>query len=635
MPSAEQQTGMSTVANEWTQPLFECDIVMKGGITSGIVYPGAVVELARRYRFRQIGGASAGAIAAAAVAAAEYGRETSGGFARLHRVPGELAEEVNGDPLLLRLFRPERTTRPLFDSAIAFLRHGALRGVLSLLLNFWRFPVVAASVAALAVVLAVWADVRWPVAIAAIAAAPWIAALGLGRDIVAAFGALKENDFGLCRLGPGAAGEEPLTVWLHRVIQEAAGKPLNEPLTFTHLWAPPLRGDETQQERDEHEELIRQAAWDASQRRIDLQVMTTNLTHGRPMRLPIGADRFTGAAEDGDGLLFDSEEWLQFFPRSVVDHMAARAEPLSEETQRKIAAVGGTDAIRRFPVGGELPVVVAARMSLSFPVLISTVPLMRLRYGPGGVQPTLERVVFSDGGISSNFPVHFFDSPLPTRPTFALNLTGFERGETPDPQNPGTSVEEPRAASEQARERWKDIGSMGAFFVAIKDAMQNWRDNAQSRLPGFRDRIAHIKLATGEGGLNLAMKADKISELNARGAYAGERLTELFSGEPRPTERWNDHRYTRLRVTLSVLDQFLRSVERGYAGAGDDVTMPYADRLAMGGNPPYPLQPRALLDFAIATIDEYVALAGGWGETTLADENLPHPRAVLRIVPPV
>lgn len=54
--------------------LRNADIVMKGGITSGVVYPGAVWELAQAFRFRSIGGTSAGAIAAAATAAAEHGR---------------------------------------------------------------------------------------------------------------------------------------------------------------------------------------------------------------------------------------------------------------------------------------------------------------------------------------------------------------------------------------------------------------------------------------------------------------------------------------------------------------------------------------------------------------------------------
>ena len=48
-----------------------CDLVMKGGITSGIVYPNAVLALARDFRFKNIGGTSAGAIAA-------YAREAQG-----------------------------------------------------------------------------------------------------------------------------------------------------------------------------------------------------------------------------------------------------------------------------------------------------------------------------------------------------------------------------------------------------------------------------------------------------------------------------------------------------------------------------------------------------------------------------
>src|SRR4029077_6413964 len=50
------------------------DLTMQGGTTSGVVYPLAVCELATSFRFRNVGGASAGAIAAAFTAAAELGR---------------------------------------------------------------------------------------------------------------------------------------------------------------------------------------------------------------------------------------------------------------------------------------------------------------------------------------------------------------------------------------------------------------------------------------------------------------------------------------------------------------------------------------------------------------------------------
>ena len=41
-----------------------CDLVMKGGVTSGVVYPPVIVELAEKHEFVSIGGTSAGAIAA-------------------------------------------------------------------------------------------------------------------------------------------------------------------------------------------------------------------------------------------------------------------------------------------------------------------------------------------------------------------------------------------------------------------------------------------------------------------------------------------------------------------------------------------------------------------------------------------
>ena len=51
-----------------------CDLVLTGGVTDGVIYPWAVLELARAYRFKNIGGTSVGAMAAAVTAAAEYAR---------------------------------------------------------------------------------------------------------------------------------------------------------------------------------------------------------------------------------------------------------------------------------------------------------------------------------------------------------------------------------------------------------------------------------------------------------------------------------------------------------------------------------------------------------------------------------
>src|SRR4051794_13522651 len=98
-------------------PTRYCDLVMKGGITSGVVYPLAACELAKGYRFKNIGGTSAGAIAAAATAAAELGRASAtGGFTLLRTLPAFLGTKPGGAPYpnLFYFFQPQAGTKPLF-----------------------------------------------------------------------------------------------------------------------------------------------------------------------------------------------------------------------------------------------------------------------------------------------------------------------------------------------------------------------------------------------------------------------------------------------------------------------------------------------------------------------------------------
>lgn len=306
----------------------------------------------------------------------------------------------------------------------------------------------------------------------------------------------------------------------------------------------------------------------------------------------------------------------------------------------RLTSLAGSDPLhrpdlRRFPIGPDLPVLVATRMTLSFPFLISAIPLYELDCRQA--EPPLVRVLFSDGGITSNFPVHFFDSPLPTRPTFALNLTNFAPGETAHPDRPCEDVAAPPRANEPAYAPVSYIGSMVGFLIAIKDAMQNWRDNAQAELPGFRDRVIAIKLASGEGGLNLTMDAEKIAALNARGACAGDRLLELFTGDGKSKpQQWNDHRFVRYRTTMSLIERFLRAFSTSYTAPPDSVTIPYPERVALGTSPPYPLAKHSL-QFAQETTTAYLDLVGDWvrAQETLDDQNVPRPPSTLRAVPPV
>src|SRR5690606_36044877 len=114
---------------------------MKGGITSGVVYPPAIARLAQRYRFRSVGGASAGAIAAGATAAAEYGPRSARRPDAFEELAG-LSEEVASG--LGQLFVPSPKGRPLFGVFMYLLGHSsggpeggrnALTGALQILLS--------------------------------------------------------------------------------------------------------------------------------------------------------------------------------------------------------------------------------------------------------------------------------------------------------------------------------------------------------------------------------------------------------------------------------------------------------------------------------------------------------------------
>jgi hypothetical protein len=106
-------------AYDYDHPARDCDIVMKGGITSGVVYPHAICELAQTYRLRSVGGTSVGAVAAAGAAAAEFGR-AEGGFQKLAELPRWLGDGSN----LSDLFQPQPGTRRVFRLLLASLGVG-------------------------------------------------------------------------------------------------------------------------------------------------------------------------------------------------------------------------------------------------------------------------------------------------------------------------------------------------------------------------------------------------------------------------------------------------------------------------------------------------------------------------------
>lgn len=702
--------------------LLECDLVMRGGITSGIVYPKAVAELSKTYRFRSIGGTSAGAIAASVTAAAEYGRQrilsvgrtdfADAPFRSVSKIPEELADRNGrgGRTRLLRLFQPQKKTAPLLKLVLAatsaaaqkaeetkggqqndrfedraFVIGKAMVNAFPLASFIGAFPgfllgmsIVAGltryywegvsgqtlisqpstdttlfgltvtdalawilSSSAMMIFLiglcvgAIWFSKRLMTAVAALAFAmplglwlhlQYLGLLGIsltGADNFSAFSiqfglviaefsalvgsllasafmtvrristAIPANMYGLCTgltagKNNGTAG---VTDWLHQFIQRVAGRTAEEkPLTAGDLWRP--------QGYNGFDDIAE------GRRDIELSLMVTNVTRGISHRFPF-LEGWRGS------LYFRHSDFMRLFPRPVVEHMIQHAQ-LAE---KDVALPKG---FCRLPPAKDLPIVFGARMSMAYPFLLSAVPLYAVdwsRQGANG-QYNLKRCWFSDGGLTSNFPINLFDRPLPSRPTFGINLVPdtarhFEVALPEAQEGPVRKMnfeaydfearslrkvvrnesDEKSADSGSEKELWDDIwmprrndqdlfkvirfndfegkkGSVSGFFEALFDTARNWADTELTHMPGYRDRIVHVELKPNEGGLNLDMAKDVIERVGEKGRLAGKLLAARFDPQPGPDPQndeeieldWENHRWVRYRSTMAALEHVARDL---------------------------------------------------------------------------
>jgi Patatin-like phospholipase len=612
--NAEIETG------PWPEePEEVCDLVMKGGVASGVVYPGAILALAKRYRFRNVGGTSAGAIAATVTAAAELGRREgrNGGFVRLR----EVADAIGEPNLVLGLFQPRPENRSLFELAVKMMEArakgaSAMRRVITYSLRALWLPVALFAVAWTAAVSIVgyalflwlgwWSALTWPAL--AVSAAVGVAFLGAcavaltvsrpSRALVRTLGD-RDSGFGVC---PGIAQEgfdQPaLTDWLHTHIQACAGRNESDaPLTFADL-------------KDDEDDA----------RSVFLQLMTTDVSSGRPVRLPL--------PEDSD-FYFDPDDIGKLIPVRVATWMRDQATRSMEVDGRTVYQVPGAG----------MPVLLATRMSLAVPGLIASVPFYERR--PEGSQPDHVEHWFSDGAITSNFPVHFFDALLPGHPTFGLDLMGPPHealGAGPEDETL-QQVYIPAGPGSPEPVRWTRITGFGEFVSQVLDTGLNWRDTLQMEMPGFRDRICHIRLDPSEGGLNLSMKPEAVKRLMKRGAAAGESFSRF--GFPL-------HRFTRYLTFMQMLEvELQRARERfGYDRDGGDDARWFRARLAETvGDRDYPWPTALDPDWcakARASTQALLDLAAEWGREEPPPSlgfdrpgQTPTPRPALRIVPPV
>lgn len=637
---------------------LECDLVMRGGITSGVVYPGAVRELSKTYRFRSIGGTSAGALAAAITAAAEFGARhgDATAFEQIATIPEELGGEVAGQPRLLSLFQPQRGTRPLFRFLLAMLGRtasdadrdpstlrralGATRALLGSF-SWAAFLFAAATAAGFLLLLAILRSLT------GVAVDEWspdtaflllllvllslAAAIGgaLRAAVTTAAKTLPANYFGICTGKTTDAQAPALTDWLHDKIQRLSGRRADDrPLTFADLRAAP--------------------GGPAGEASIDLVLITTNITQGISHSFP--------EIEAGAGpLFFNARQMGEFLPDSVVDYLKAtgRERRLSQRffDSARLQALADRDLFP-LPEGPRLPILLGARMSLSFPFLLSAVPLYAIR--PAADQAAglrVQTVWFSDGGLTTNFPIHIFDGPLPRRPTFAINLVYedaelVEASEAPDslppepsalePATPPASLDEAGAAAlarvwmpdsndkgriaryvEFAKPGKSGLAHLGGFFMALFDTARNWGDTQLALYPGFRDRIVNVRMFPGEGGMNLKMPPEDIAKLSLRGQMAGYLLAARFAGttggiDPQNGKAirlsWDNHRWVRYRAFMAALESTLQRLNRAWTAAAPngDFAALFARCRALA--PSYNWSSRGQCDDAEARTAELLAL---------------------------
>lgn len=632
------------------QDMPQCDLVMKGGITSGVVYPKLIAELAARYRFKNIGGTSAGAIAAAGCAAAQLGRlslKNPGGFDELSRLPTQLGEQA-GEPaqsMLSHLFQPAEAVAPHFAVLLSTLNapHPLTaigRALLAIVRQFWGMallgvvlalllfaPVVAlasptagaASVIGTALgVLVLWwlwaafglsrlarlksSPVLAPAAWWAIGLAftaiglcfavhahvsghLWVATLAGGiaapltiglvvalsgfRFVVTLVQGMHGNGYGICSgltMHKNEGGPEGLTDWLSHYFNGLAGLGLERPLTFGDLWGAPFDG-------------TRFTDIPAADRQINLEVMTTAVSQQLCFAIPFRGDQ---------ALYYEPAELRKLFPTSVtkwIEAVSAAEAAAGTRAEQVVHEEGGVQRVlSRLPGNVNLPVVMAVRLSLSFPALLSAIPLYAVDFSLKRNQRPTDAAVsapftlhatrswFSDGGIASNMPLHFFDAVLPKHPTFAVNLKT---------EHPDFKIDPTRKAAEQqgrvylpdsnvggllrywrAPQDGSAVGGLVGFFGSIVNTMQNWRDELQFPYPGYRDRIVQVSQLADEGGLNLNMPTENIERLSDAGEYAAQRLIARFYPPDAPVSKgWKNHQEVRLRTFLGVLEQMALALQ--------------------------------------------------------------------------
>jgi hypothetical protein len=270
----------------------------------------------------------------------------------------------------------------------------------------------------------------------------------------------------------------------------------------------------------------------------------------------------------------------------------------------------------------------------------------------------LQKNWFSDGGICSNFPIHFYDRWLPRHPTFGINLGSapaetFQNGSGQaaagnKPLNMATfsaldqrdisrsqvdvptDVYLPRADA-LLDPVWSDLESPFDFLQAIFSTAQSYRDAMQEELPSYRERIVQILLNKDEGGLNLNMPPGAIEAITEKGELAGEILRDDFN--------FVQHWWVRFRVLMAQLEHNFAEMQTGLDNPVFEQCVKQQLPLVPGF--PYPRSDLWIKD-ARLRVNELQLMLALWQKTNqrpseshLFEEDAPTPKTALRVTPEV
>ncbi|MGF1663782.1 MAG: hypothetical protein ACFCVG_15210, partial [Kineosporiaceae bacterium] len=372
----------------------------------------------------------------------------------------------------------------------------------------------------------------------------------------------------------GLPAGRPVTAWLEDVLDDLAGQEPGDLLRFGHLWlgedyVPPERRDPAADARVTE---LGEAAWRRSDRRlVDLRLVTSEITQGLAYEIPGTHDEWGRGPRT---LLYDPREWGGGADgeqgRVVTDRVLRALEAASTPVTAEVRGEAGTVGLRTLPALWDLPVVLAVRLSMALPVAFQAVPMYRRatprprtdEFGrplpalpPTATTTPVDRLWFSDGGLTSNFPVHFFDSLLPRWPTLGINLG------TPPPDAPDQDVDLPADGAPRARAepRSRPVGSgLRSFAAALFATSRNWRDTEVSLRPAFAGRITEVRLGAGEGDLNIFMPPATVAAIALRGVVAGARLRRRWRYDP----IWHRHQWLRMRESVATVATVLTAARR-------------------------------------------------------------------------